>query len=94
MAQGPFTASEPSPKGRPRGRPRGLPPVRNRRPANVDRTEIVDFDKCPVCDGELSKVTDEYDRVVEHTRVFKEIVKYDIKRRYCCRYPCKMSACP
>ena len=55
-----------------RGRPRGLPSARNRLPANMNRTEVIDYDKCPVCDGELLRVTDGYGRVVKHARVFRD----------------------
>ena len=67
-----------------RGRPKGQKPSITRRPVNIDRKETVDCSVCPDCgDDNLSGVTDQYSRVVEHMKVTWEVVQYDLKRRYC-----------
>ena len=67
-----------------RGRPKGQKPSITRRPVNIDRKETVDCSVCPDCgDDNLSGVTDQYSRVVEHMKITWEVVQYDLKRRYC-----------
>ena len=66
------------------GRPKGQKPSITRRPADIDRKETVDCSVCPDCgDDNLSGVTDQYSRVVEHMKITWEAVQYDLKRRYC-----------
>ena len=77
------TVTEKVSSGR-RGRPKGQKPSITRRPVNIDRAETVDCSVCPDCgDDNLSGVTDQYSRVVEHMKVTWENVQYKIKRRYC-----------
>ena len=53
-----------------RGRPKGQKPSITRRPVNIDRKETVDCSVCPDCgDDNLSGVTDQYSRVVEHMKI-------------------------
>ena len=67
-----------------RGRPKGQKPSITRRPVNIDRKETVDCSVCPDCgDDNLSGVTDQYSRVVEHMKVTWETVEHKINRRYC-----------
>ena len=67
-----------------RGRPKGQKPSITRRPVNIDRKETVDCSVCPDCGNDnLSGVTDQYSRVVEHMKITWEAVQYDLKRRYC-----------
>ena len=67
-----------------RGRPKRQKPSITRRPVNIDRKETVDCSVCPDCgDDNLSGVTDQYSRVVEHMKITWEVVQYDLKRRYC-----------
>lgn len=76
------TVSDMTSSGR-RGRPKGQKATINRRTENIDREETVDCKECPHCGGELSGITDEYDRVVKEMKIICENVKYRIKRRYC-----------
>ena len=58
-----------------RGRPKGQKPNITMRPVNIDRAETVDCSVCPDCgDDNLSGVTDQYSRVVEHMNVTWENV--------------------
>ena len=66
-----------------KGRPKGQEATINRRTENIDREETVDCEECPHCGGELSGITDGYDRVVKEMKIICENVKYNIKRRYC-----------
>ena len=77
------TVTEKVSSGR-RGRPKGQKPSITMRPVNIDRAETVDCSVCPDCgDDNLSGVTDQYSRVVEHMKITWEVVQYDLKRRYC-----------
>ena len=77
------TVTEKVSSGR-RGRPKGQKLSITRRPVNIVRTETVDCSVCPDCgDDNLSGVTDQYSRVVEHMKITWETVHYDLKRRYC-----------
>ena len=77
------TVTEKVSSGR-RGRPKGQKPSITRRSADIDRKETVDCSVCPDCgDDNLSGVTDQYSRVVEHMKIIWETVQYDLKRRYC-----------
>ena len=72
------------PSSGPRGRPKGQKPTITMRPADIDREETVDCSVCPDCGNDnLSGVTDQYSRVVEHMKIIWENVQYDLKRRYC-----------
>ena len=77
------TVTEKIPLGK-RGRPKGQKPNITMRPVNIDRVETVDCSVCPDCDDDnLSGVTDQYSRVVEHMKVTWENVLYRVNRRYC-----------
>ena len=66
------------------GRPKGQKPSITTRPADIDREETVNCSVCPDCGNDnLSGVTDQYSKVVEHMKITWEAVQYDIKRRYC-----------
>ena len=67
-----------------KGRPKGQKPSITMKPVNIDRKETVDCSVCPDCGNDnLSGVTDQYSRVVEHMKITWETVQYDLKRRYC-----------
>ena len=65
------------------GRPKGQKPSITMRPVNIGRKETVDCSVCPDCgDDNLSGVTDQYSRVVEHMKITWENVLYRVNRRY------------